>query len=85
MEWRGGGQFTNNLGPGWTRITPRKEEGFQVSRRDSGKRGVVEGNQQSELARGINKELRHGLVLSICIYVSWYCENAANKRIVFRL
>ncbi len=73
MEWGGGGQFTSNLGPGWTRIAPRKEEGFQLSRRDSGERGVVEGNQQGELARGIdkgnNKGLRHGLVLSTCIYV----------------
>ncbi len=73
-EWggngKGGGQFTSNLGPGWMRITPRKEEGFQVSRRDSGKRGVVKGNQQGELAGGINKGLRHGLVSSTCIYVS---------------
>jgi hypothetical protein len=69
-EWGGGGQFTSNLGPGWTRIAPRKEEGFQVSRRDSGERGVVKGNQQGELARGIHKGLRHGLVSSICVYVS---------------
>jgi hypothetical protein len=33
-EWEGVGQFTSNLGPGWTRIAPRKEEGFQVSKRD---------------------------------------------------
>ncbi len=46
-----GGQFTSNLGPEWTRIAPRKEEGFQVSRRDSGKRGVVNGNQQGEFIR----------------------------------
>ncbi len=69
-ELGGGGQFTSNLGPGWTRIAPRKEEGFQVSRRDSGKRGVVKGNQQGELSRGIHKGLRHGLVSSICVYVS---------------
>jgi hypothetical protein len=67
-EWGGGGQFTSNLGPGWMRIAPRKEEGFQV--RDSRERGVVKGNQQGELARGINKELRYGLVSSTCIYVS---------------
>jgi hypothetical protein len=42
-EWGGGGQFTSNLGPGWTRIAPRRKEGFQVSRRDSGERGVVKG------------------------------------------
>ncbi len=70
LEWGGEGQFTRNLGPGWTRIAPRKEEGFQVSRRDSGKRGADKGNQQGELARGIHKGLRHGLVSSICVYVS---------------
>jgi hypothetical protein len=43
-EWGGGGQFISNLGPGWKRIAPRKEEGFQVSRRDSGERGVVRGS-----------------------------------------
>jgi hypothetical protein len=69
-EREGGGQFTSNLGPGWTRIAPRKEEGFQVSRRDSGEGGVVKGNQQRELAGEINKGLHHGLVLSTCIYVS---------------
>jgi hypothetical protein len=51
-EWGGAGQFTSNLGPGRTRIAPRKEEGFQVSRRDSGERGVVEGNWQEKLTRG---------------------------------
>jgi hypothetical protein len=70
MEWGGGGQFASNLGPGWTRIAPRKEEGVQVSRRNSGERRVVKGNQQGESARGINKGLRHGLVSSTCIYVS---------------
>ncbi len=55
MEWGGEGQFTSNLGPGWTRIAPRKEEGFQVRRRESGERGVVKGNQQGESARGIGK------------------------------
>jgi hypothetical protein len=45
----GGGQFTSNLGPGWMRIAPRRKEGFQVSKRDSGVRGVVKGNQQGEL------------------------------------
>jgi hypothetical protein len=68
-EWGGGGQFTSNLGPGWTRIAPRKEEEFQVSRRDSGGRGVVKGNQQGELARGVNKGLRQGSVSLICVYV----------------
>jgi hypothetical protein len=66
----GGGQFTSNLGPRWTRIAPHKEEGFQVSRRTQGKgvlsRGIRKGNWQG----GINKGLRHGLVSSTCIYVS---------------
>jgi hypothetical protein len=37
-EWGGGGQFTSNLGPGWTKNAPHKEEGFQVSKRDLGER-----------------------------------------------
>ncbi len=68
-EWGGGGQFTSNLGPGWTRIAPRKEAGFQVSKRDSGK-GELSRDQQGELAREIHKGLCHDLVLSTCIYVS---------------
>jgi hypothetical protein len=51
-EWGGGGQFTSSLGPGWTRIAPRKEEGFQVSKRDLGERGIGKGSQQRKLARG---------------------------------
>jgi hypothetical protein len=70
MEWGGGGQLTSNLGPGWTRIAPCRKEGFQVSKRDSGVRGVVKGNQQRELARGVNRRLCHDLVSSTCIYVS---------------
>ncbi len=42
-EWGGGGQFTINLGPGWTRIAPHRKEGFQVSERDTGTRGVPRG------------------------------------------
>ncbi len=88
-EWGGGGQFTSNLGPGWTRIAPHRKEGFQVSKRDLGIRGVIrgiimgvsKGNQQGELTRGWAR----CLVLSSCIYVSCYCVNVANKRIVFRL
>ncbi len=38
-EWGGGGQFTSNLGPGWTRIAPHRKEGFQVSKRVSGAKG----------------------------------------------
>ncbi len=49
-DWGGGSQFTSNLGPGWARIAPPKEEGFQVSRRDS-----EEGELSRESTRGIGK------------------------------
>ncbi len=45
-EW--GGQFTSNLGPGWTRIAPHRKEGFQVSDWDPGTRGVIKGSYQGE-------------------------------------
>ncbi len=55
-EWGGGGQFTSNLGPEWTGIASRKEEGFQVSKMDLGGRGKTrgtgKGSQQRELTRG---------------------------------
>ncbi len=35
-EKGGGGQYTCNLGPGWTGIAPHAKEGFQVSKRESG-------------------------------------------------
>jgi hypothetical protein len=69
-DWGEGGQFTSNLGPGWTRIAPCKEEGFQVSKRELKGKGVSKGNWQGELARGINRRLRHDLVLLICVHVS---------------
>ncbi len=53
----------SNLGPGWMGITPRKEEGFQVSKRDLEERGISKGNGQGEPAKGINKGLRHNLIL----------------------
>jgi hypothetical protein len=68
-EWGGGGQFTSNLGPGWTKVAPRKEEGFQVSKRDLGEKGISKGKWQGELAKGINKGLRHNLTLLICVYI----------------
>ncbi len=59
-EWggkEGGGQFTSNLGPEWTRIAPHAKEGFQVSKGDSGtgegssgRRGIIKGVHQ-----GVNK------------------------------
>jgi hypothetical protein len=75
-EWGGGGQFTSNLGPGWTRIAPHRKEGFQVSSRDSGIKGVIKGNWQGELSRGVNRELRHMLhivILYICIMLLCEC------------
>jgi hypothetical protein len=33
-EREGGGQYTSNLGPGWTEIAPHVKEGFQVSKRN---------------------------------------------------
>ncbi len=51
-EWGGGGQFTSNLGQGWTG-SHHEKEGFQVSKRDlrkgrnwQGK--MAKGNQQGE-------------------------------------
>jgi hypothetical protein len=59
-EWGGGGQFTSNLGPGWTRIAPHRKEGFQVSERDLGTR---EGCQpKGRLTREVIKETRQGVV-----------------------
>ncbi len=56
----GGGQFTSNLGPECTGITPRTKEGFQVSERDLGTRegspgkgGIIEGNYQGDSSRGL--------------------------------
>jgi hypothetical protein len=68
-EWGGGGQFMSNLGPGWTRVAPRKEEGFQISKRDLGEKGISKGKWQGELAKGINKGLHHNLTLLICVYI----------------
>ncbi len=49
-EW--GGQFTSNLGPGWTGShhtkggIPSKQEGFEE--REELARGMAKGNQQGE-------------------------------------
>jgi hypothetical protein len=69
-EWGGGGQFTSNLGPGWTRIAPRKEEGFQVSRKDSGKGELAkdqQGDWQGEWQGEIHKGVAPGLsIVNLC-------------------
>ncbi len=51
-EWGGGGQFTSNLGPGWTRIARHRKEGFQISER---------AREQGELSRGTSRGLVKGL------------------------
>ena len=52
-ERGGGGQFTSNLGPEWTRVAPHAKEGFQVSERDlgtgessPGKGGIIKWTRQ---------------------------------------
>jgi hypothetical protein len=50
----GGGQYTSNLGPGWTGIAPHAKEGFQVSKRGSGTGegfSRQRGNYQGDCAR----------------------------------
>ncbi len=61
MKWggkgEGEGQFTSILGPEWTGVAPHaKEEGFQVSKRDSGtgegssrQRGIIKGDHQGDI------------------------------------
>jgi hypothetical protein len=49
------------------RIT--KEEGFQVSKRDLGEKGISKGSWQGKLAKGIDKRLRHNLIFLTCVYV----------------
>jgi hypothetical protein len=81
-EWGGGGQFTSNQGPGWTRITPHRKEGFQVSKRGSCTRGVITGCHQGVASRGVIRGCTMCSILSTCTNVSCYCVNVANKRIV---
>jgi hypothetical protein len=46
-EWKGGGQFTSNLGPRWTGSYHAKE-GFQVSKREMGlkQQGIGKGSKR---------------------------------------
>jgi hypothetical protein len=74
-EWGRGGQFTSSLRPGWRRIAPHRKEGFQVSKRDSGARGVIEGSYQGELSRGIIKGSHHVLsIVNLYICIMLLCE-----------
>ncbi len=47
----GGGQYTSNLGPGWTGIAPHTKEGFQVSKKGSRTGKGFPG--KGELLRGL--------------------------------
>jgi hypothetical protein len=64
-ERGGGGQFTSNLGPEWTGVTPHAKEGFQVSKRDS---GTGEGSSRRG---GIIKGIRQGVIKGIvpCVLI----------------
>jgi hypothetical protein len=72
----GGGQYTSNLGPGWTGIAPHAKEGFQVSKRKSGTRGIFQakgifeakGNYQGDCAMYLryNANLVH-IVPIVCM------------------
>jgi hypothetical protein len=73
-EWGGGGHFTSNLGPGWTRIAPRKEEGFQVSRRDSGKRGVDKGISKRKWQGEFTRDCAWLSIVKLCICIIILCE-----------
>ncbi len=84
----GRGQFTSNLGPEWTGVEPHAKEGFQVSKRDSGRGESSSG--RGELSRGFVKGLSKGLChVFSCnvnpVYIVLLCVCRANKRIVFRL
>ncbi len=91
MKWgtvgagKGDGEGEVSLQATWDQVGQgshhTRKEGFQVSKRDSGTRGVIRGSYQGELSRGCAM----CLLLSSCTYVSCYCVNVANKRIVFRL
>jgi hypothetical protein len=63
---------------GRDRITPK--EGFQVSKRDL-RKGK---NWQRGMAKGISEGSKKGIAprskLLICVYVSYHCMNATNKR-----
>jgi hypothetical protein len=59
--WKGGDQFTSNLGPRWTGSYHAKE-GFQVSKREwkGSKEGLVRGDKKKQGDCAM-------ILLSICI------------------
>jgi hypothetical protein len=70
-EWGGGGQFTSNLGPGWTgSCHTRGGIPSTVSKRDSRDRGNWQGELTEGISKGNKEEFRHYLVLLIYECVS---------------
>ncbi len=75
-DWRGNGEGVGRgrsvyEQPG-TRvdgIAPRKEEGFQVSKRDSGEIGNWQGELAKGISKGNNEGLHHDLVSLIYVCV----------------
>jgi hypothetical protein len=81
----GGGQYTSNLGPEWTGITPHAKEGFQVSKRDPGtgegfsrQRGIIEGDRQGVIKGIVPRAFD---VMPICTYSAIECVCCANKEL----
>jgi hypothetical protein len=74
LEWGGNGEGEVSLQATWDQggqgSHHAKEEGFQVSRRDSGKRGVDKGNQQGELTR----DCAWLSIINLCICTIILCE-----------
>jgi hypothetical protein len=66
--WKGGDQFTSNLGPRWTGSYHAKE-GFQVSKREMGlkQQGISKGSKRQGVCAII--------VLLICVHVYNDCLN----------
>jgi hypothetical protein len=76
-EEGGRGQFTSNLGPEWTGIAPHAKEGFQISKRNSGKeegssgrRGIIKG-----VIKGLLREWCHVLLYNVKpVYIVLLCK-----------
>jgi hypothetical protein len=82
---KGGGQYTSNLGPEWTGITPHAKEGLQVSKRDPGtgegfsrQRGIIKGDCQGVI-KGIVPCASD--IMPICTYRAIVCVCCANKEL----
>ncbi len=72
----GGGQFTSKKGPEWKGVAPHAKEGFQVSKRDSG-RGErfsrQRGNYHGGIVKGLSRGLRYVPNTMSTLYISCYC------------